>query len=237
MSTKSKTGLSFDPRGKILLLLLTVLIAVQAPTISFVYGLMLIIFLFAIVCRKERMAVINLLIFSIFCAIRVLAMDMKQGSLQTMIYAWMGLMFQVYPCGFMAGVILSTTKINEFLTAMNRARISKKVTIPMAVMLRYLPVIREDWHFIRDAMAQRGLSPSLWGFITKPSLTLECVYTPMLIAASRAADDLTVAAVTRGVESPKRRSCLVNVGLRWQDYGAISIFAGYYLTMKLAGAA
>lgn len=235
MRSRKKNTQSFDPRAKIVLMVLTVLAATQAPTLSFVWGLMVLIALLAVLCGKVRGAMITMLVFGLFCGIRTLAMQMKPGGAQTMIFAWMSLMFQVYPCGFMAGIILSTTRINEFLTAMTKLHISNKITIPMAVMLRYLPTIREDWHFIKDAMRQRGIAPNLWGLLTKPALTVECVYTPLLISASRAADELTVAAVTRGVEAPNRRSCLVKVQLRLQDYGIIFIFAAYYMVMIFGG--
>lgn len=237
MKQKRRSGLPFDSRCKIILLIITVLIATQAPALSFVCGLMLLIALFAVFCGKYKAACMNLLVFTVFYAARILAIQMRPGGAQTMLLAWLGLMYQVYPCGFMAGIILSTTKINEFLTAMTKAHVSKKITIPMAVMLRYLPTIREDRHFIKDAMRMRGISPTLWGFLTKPALTVECLYTPLLISASRAADELTVAAVTRGVEAPNRRSCLVQVHFALQDHIAILIFAIYFTAMKLGGAA
>lgn len=68
----------------------------------------------------------------------------------------------------LAGTVISTTKVGEFLSAMARLRCSKKLTIPLAVMLRYLPTIREDWHFIKDAIRLRDVSPTLWGFSESP---------------------------------------------------------------------
>lgn len=237
MKRKVRNKSLFDSRCKIILLIITVFIATQAPTLSCVWGLMLLIALFSVFCGKGKAACINLLVFTAFYLIRTLAVQMSPGGVQTMILAWLGLMYQVYPCGFMAGIILSTTKINEFLTAMTKARVSKKITIPMAVMLRYLPTIREDWHFIKDAMRMRNISPTLWGFLTNPTLTVECLYTPLLISASRVADELTVAAVTRGVEAPNRRSCLVQVHFTIRDYMAIFIFATYFIAMKFGGVA
>lgn len=237
MKRQARNESLFDSRCKIILLIITVFIATQAPALSFLCGLMLLIALFSVFCGKGKAAFINLLVFTALYAIRTLALQMRPGGVQTMILAWLSLMYQVYPCGFMAGIILSTTKINEFLTAMTKARVSPKITIPMAVMLRYLPTIREDWNFIKDAMRMRHISPTLWGFLTKPALTVECLYTPLLISASRAADELTVAAVTRGVESPNRRSCLVQVHFAIRDYMAILIFASYFIFMKFGGAA
>lgn len=114
----------------------------------------------------------------------------------------------------LAGLVISTTKVGEFLSAMARLRISKKLTIPIAVMLRYLPTIREDWHFIKDAMRLRDVSPTLRGFLKAPAMTVNCVYVPLLTAASKAADELSIASVTRGIENPKPRTCLVEIQMR-----------------------
>ena len=35
---------------------------------------------------------------------------------------------------------------------MEFARISKKITIPLAVMLQYIPTVREDWMYIKKVV-------------------------------------------------------------------------------------
>ena len=122
-----------------------------------------------------------------------------------MLIAFLGLVHKVYPCGILSGIIISTTKVGEFLSAMNRSHISQKIVIPVAVMLRYVPTIREDWHFIKDAMRMRDVSPNLKNFILHPAMTIECIYVPLMMAASKTADELTVASVTRGIENPTQR--------------------------------
>lgn len=139
------------------------------------------------------------------------------GALRTMFVAFLGLFHKVYPCGMLSGIVLSTTKVSEFLSAMNRVHAPKKLVIPLAVMLRYIPTIQEDWHYIKDAMRMRDISPSLKGFITNPSMTVECIYVPLMMAASKAADELSIASVTRGIENPKPRTCLVQIKFKISD--------------------
>ena len=69
-------------------------------------------------------------------------------------------------------------------------------------MLRYIPTIQEDWHFVKDAMRMRDVSPSLGGFLSHPGMTVECIYVPLMMMASKAADELSIASVTRGIENP-----------------------------------
>ena len=73
--------------------------------------------------------------------------------------------------------------------------------IPLAVMLRYVPTIQEDWRFIKDAMRMGCVAVSQ-GTLTHPAMTVECIYVPLMMAASKAADELFIASITRGIENP-----------------------------------
>ena len=133
-------------------------------------------------------------------------------------------MHKVYACGMLAGFVIATTKVGEFLSAMARLHVPKKLTIPIAVMLRYLPTIREDWHYIKDAMRLRDVSPTFFGFLKTPAMTVNCIYVPLLTAASKAADELSIASVTRGIENPKPRTCLVKIQMRAADLLTMALF-------------
>lgn len=117
------------------------------------------------------------------------------------------------------------------------AKVQKRgATFLLAALLCYLPVIREDWRFIKDAMRLRDVSPTLWGFLKAPARTVNCIYVPLLTAASKAADELTVAAVTRGIENPKPRTCLAEIRMRAADWLILALFAAF-LTVEIIGKA
>ena len=124
---------------------------------------------------------------------------------------------------------LSTTKVNDFLTAKNKSHIAKKIVIPLAVMLRYIPTVKEDWCYIKDAMRLRDVTPSVKGIIKNPVMTIECIYVPLMMVASKTADELSIAAVTRGIENPKPRTCLVRIKMKWIDWFIIALFISFFL--------
>ena len=165
--------------------------------------------------------------YALICVFTVWCMGMLVGTWQTMFIAFLGLVHKVYACGMLAGLVISTTKVGEFLSAMARLHIPKKLTIPIAVMLRYLPTIREDWYYIKGAMRLRDVSPTLAGFLKAPAMTINCIYVPLLTAASKAADELSIASVTRGIENPKPRTCLVKIQMRSADFLAIVLFTAF----------
>ncbi len=130
----------------------------------------------------------------------------------------------ILPCALLASIMISTTKVSEFMGALNKMRVSKKVIIPLTVMIRYFPVVFEDWKNIKDSMRMRDVSPTFWGgFLKNPSDTIECIYVPMLMSASKVSDELSAAAITRGIENPNPRTCMVKMKMKFCDYLSISL--------------
>ena len=220
----------FDPRAKLFLLLLTVLCAMFAPDLRFQFALVGLIGGFSALCGRWRYALRGTLAYGLLCAFTLWCVGNLSGTWRTIFVAFLGLVHKVYACGMLAGTVIATTRVNEFLAAMARLRCSRKLTIPLAVMLRYLPTIREDWRFIRNAMRLRDVSPTLWGFLRAPAMTVNCIYVPLLTAASKAADELSIASVTRGIENPRPRTCLAAIRMTPADWLAMGLMAAFLAT-------
>ena len=221
--------LQLDPRTKLFLILLCVLSSMFAPDLYFQFVLTALIGLLAAFCRKWQYALRGVMVYALICLFTVWSMQVMTGTWRTMFVAFLGLVHKVYACGMLAGLVISTTKVGEFLSAMVRLHVPKKLTSPIAVMLRYLPTIREDWHFIKDAMRLRDVSPTLVGFLKAPAMTVNCIYVPLLTAASKAADELSIASITRGIENPKPRTCLVKIRMRAADFLAMALFLAFFI--------
>lgn len=234
MSLKNKgTRAGFDPRTKLLLLVLVILSASTAPSLRYELGLVSLIALFALLCGRWKLAAGGMAFYGVIYLLSLAAAAMEPSAWQAVFLAFFGLIHKVYPCGMLAGLMVATTKVSEFLSAMNRIHAPKKLVIPFAVMLRYMPAIREDWRFIKDAMYLRDVSPTLGGLLRHPARTVECVYVPLLSAASKAADELSIASVTRGIENPKNRTCLQEIRFGGADLAAFLAFAAYFLAGQL----
>ncbi len=217
-----------DPRTKLLLILICVFSAMIAPSLRYEFCLVILIGILGVLCGKGKHALKAILFYTLVYLFTVWTMDTMTGTLRTMFIAFLGLFHKVYPCGMLSGIVLSTTKVSEFLSAMNRIHAPKKLVISLAVMLRYVPTIREDWRFIKDAMKMRDVSPSLKGFLTHPGMTVECIYVPLMMAASKAADELSIASVTRGIENPRPRTCLEQIRFGMADWIVLLCFLAFF---------
>lgn len=229
MGKNHKKGLWLDPRVKLFLILMCVLSSMFAPSLVYQFSLVILIAILGVLSGKWKYSVKSVCFYAVICVLTVWIMAVMTGTLRTMFIAFLGLFHKVYACGMLAGIVLSTTKVSEFLSAMNRTYAPKKFVIPFAVMLRYISTIQEDWHFIKDAMRMRDVSPSLGGFLKHPGMTVECIYVPLMMMASKAADELSIASVTRGIENPNPRTCLVQIKCGVADWVAMVIAVVFFV--------
>ena len=77
--------------------------------------------------------------------------------------------------------------------------VPEAVVIPCVVVIRFFPTIAEDYRQIRNAMALRGISSGGWGIVRHPTQSLEYILIPLLMNATNVAQDLSVAALTKGL--------------------------------------
>ena len=107
--------------------------------------------------------------------------------------------------------------------------IHKGFAVALSITLRYFPTMKEEWTFIKEAMALRGLSTSFPAVLRRPIKTMEYIYVPMLVSASKISDEITQAAVTRGIDHVQRRTCIETVRFSVFDVLVLAVYAGIVL--------
>ena len=127
---------------------------------------------------------------------------------------------------------ISTTKISEFMAAMNRMHASQGLSISLAVMMRFFPTLAEEYCSIRDAMKMRGIAFG-GGKITK-MITYRLI--PLLFSSISIGDELSAAAITRGLGAPVRRTNVCEIGFHVYDVLmmiVMSVMTGLYVWFSL----
>ena len=117
-------------------------------------------------------------------------------------------------CAF-AYYLMSSTTVSEFLTAMRRMRAPDAIAIPLAAMFRYFPTLAEEAGAIRDAMRMRGMGAVL----RSPLAHLERALVPLMMSTLRIGDELTAAALTKGLGSGPRTH-IQEIRMRPRDWAA-----------------
>ncbi|MCR4588329.1 MAG: energy-coupling factor transporter transmembrane protein EcfT [Lachnospiraceae bacterium] len=118
------------------------------------------------------------------------------------------------PAVFMARYTMATTKVSEFIAAGKKMHLPDTLLIPVSVIFRYFPTIGEEYSCIRDAMKMRGIC--LGG--GKASQMVEYRMVPLIADCTVIGEELSAAALTRGLEVGIQRTCIWNVKLRFLDY-------------------
>lgn len=97
---------------------------------------------------------------------------------------------------------VTTTRVSTLLTALNQLHAPRFLTIPLAVLFRFVPAALDKARGVLEAMRLRGYSGSyLW---RHPLDGIEKLVVPVLAASARSADDLSAAALIRGLGSGGR---------------------------------
>lgn len=106
-----------------------------------------------------------------------------------------GLIARLAPGLFLGYVAVVSIRVGELMVALERLRLPRQVVIPAAVVLRFIPTVREESAAVASAMSARGLS--LWR--VGPAAWLEYRLVPLMISTVKSGEELTQAALTRGL--------------------------------------
>ena len=118
---------------------------------------------------------------------------------------------RLIPCAAMASYAMRTTTVSEFIAAMERMHMPAQLTIPLSVMFRFFPTIRENAANIHEAMRMRGASSA------NVSKLIEYQLVPLVECTTRASDDLAASALVRGLGGPMRRTNIAAIGFHAAD--------------------
>lgn len=105
--------------------------------------------------------------------------------------------------------MIKTISLRQFVLAMRKMHIPQKMIIPISVTIRYFPAIKEEINYIKDAIRLRNI---------KPADKLEALLIPLMMSATATAEELSAAAVTRGIENPIKKTSITELKIRFRDY-------------------
>ena len=216
-ATRQKTGLVLDPRTK-LLVLITVTTLMFSTSNQGVMNLVkpvlsLIPFVLLLSARRVGTAAKYLVLYAVCFGLERLAMNVLSGMPSFLLMAVASIMTRFAPGIMTAAYLASTTSVSEFIAAMERMHMSEKITIPLSVIFRFLPTISEEAQSINDAMRMRGIRLGKCG----PAEWVEYRIVPLMISVVKIGDELSAAALTRGLGAPSKRTNVCEIGFRLQD--------------------
>ncbi|WZL82443.1 energy-coupling factor transporter transmembrane component T [Vallitaleaceae bacterium 9-2] len=205
-----------DPRTKIMILLI---INMSAFTVNawYVMALAAAIPLSLLWLTKQyRQTMLLTMVYASSLVLYILLLDTAHGSVSIVIAMLTSVINRMGPGLLMGYYLLRTTTVSEFIAAMERLKIPKQVTIPLSVMFRFFPTIKQEHTSINDAMKMRGVS---FGSSKGNILTLmEYRLIPLFISCVKIGEELSCSALTRGLGAETKRTNVCHIGFAWRDY-------------------
>lgn len=233
-----KTLLHLDPRTKLLMLAaFSVIVMIDVKNGPAYYVRVVLTFIPVILACLEGKIHIGAWFTTLFVlatAVKSFSQTYIGGSIGMLILFLCYMVTQFAPTMIMVWYCISTTKISELMAAMSRMHSPQGVSISIAVMMRFFPTLGEEYRSIRDAMKMRGIQ--LGG--GKPEKMIEYRIIPLLFSTVNIGDELSAAAITRGLGAPVKRTNVCEIGFHNLDLiliAATILLSGLYLFFSLGG--
>ncbi|MGN0367064.1 MAG: energy-coupling factor transporter transmembrane component T family protein [Suilimivivens sp.] len=142
--------------------------------------------------------------------------------------------FTVIPAIFM---FLVTTNPSEFAASMNKIGISYNVGYAIAIALRYIPDVQDEFTKIKHAQEARGIEMSGKASLLSRIKNTSSIIFPLIFSSMDRIDTVSNAMELRGYGKHKKRTWYMEKKLKRNDYLTIAftvIFAIVALTITFA---
>lgn len=214
--------LRLDPRAKLYLLLaanLLLFFHLSLPAeIWITCSLLCLIFL----AGKYQMGVRLSVLYGILVGCDIILIPVVSGVAANFIAMLTVGIRMMLPCIIAGSYAFSTTTVGEMVCGLRKLRVPESVIIPCVTVARFFPTIGEDYRQIRNAMAFRGITSGKGGLVRHPARTLEYILMPLLMNSNTVAQDLSVAAMSRGISLPGRHTSMVEIRMKAVDWLCMS---------------
>ena len=212
-SQKNHSGIVLDPRTK-LAVLTTIAVFILGGSYEGVMQYYIIVLaaiplLLLLSAGKWKGAVLYLLIFGGSLCLELFGLSYLTGVANFIAVAIVGLFLRFTPGIVMGYFVVTTTTVSFF------------------------PTVAEEWSAIGDAMRMRGVR---FGG-GKTGSILEYRMVPMMICSVKIGEELSAAALTRGLGGPVKRTNICKIWFRAQDIVLLLICLGAFAAQVYVWAA
>ena len=208
---EKKAIIPIDPRTKIFLTVTVSTIMVAGGTggiMTFIRPcLMALPMCLLVLSKRWKSAVKFSIVYAVLFLSELTVLPLLTGTWNFILGAAVGIYTHMLPGFIMGYYLIESTTVSEFVAAMERVHIPQKIVIPLSVVFRFFPTIGEEYAAIGDAMKMRGISS-----LRSPIKMLEYRVVPLMISVANIGEELSAAALTRGLGAPEKRTNICNIG-------------------------
>lgn len=198
-----------DPRIFLLLLLFANVITFFQKCIWVEIGWIVFMAILMLISKRFKMCVQWIVSFGVLLLLQYIILPITPEMISMIFMILVNYSVRMFPCLMIGTLMLKEVSLRRFVLAMRKLHVSEKLIIALSVTIRYFPAIKEETQYIKDAMSLRKI---------KASKRLEAMLVPLMMSATVTAEELSAAAVTRGIENPIKKTSLLTLKLNKIDY-------------------
>jgi len=218
--------MKLDPRTKLFMVFVVSLIVMMSATTPFLWAIRLSITLIPIILmileKKYSSALKFLLAYASALVLTFYFLsEQSEGLIASLLIGYCGIVVQFMPAIITAWYVVRTTKIGEFMSCMQKMHVPDGIAVSLAVVMRFFPTIKEEYSSINDAMRMRGVM--LGGGNVLRMFEFRMI--PLLFSCVNIGEELSAAAITRGLGGDAKRSSVIELKLGVADYLLMTFLA------------
>ena len=215
MSSSGKIHtLKFDPRTELLLLAIANVVAFTQHSVQVEIAWVVLLLLLIIACGCKKAAGKLAIAFGLCLLLQYYVFPNGPKIIASSFIIIVSYARKIFPCLIVGTLILQKTPVQELMAALRKCHIPQGLIIPLSVTIRYFPALKEEIGYIRDAMKLRDI---------RGAEKIECLLVPIMISATTTAEELSAAAVTRGIENPAPKTSMVVMKFGLQDFLCLAL--------------
>ncbi len=162
----------------------------------------------------------------------VIALVIMQGfvllSHIEMPYSWLRAVLGVFgfagymtsrllPLIMVAHTIIKKIPSSTLVYALRKMHFHKGFVLSLTVAIRFLPTARQEFIFIRESMRMRGIEITGKNFFKHPAMIIEYSLVPILFRSVKISEEMTAAAMVKGIEYEGKKTNLSNIKMTIYD--------------------
>ena len=218
--------MKLDPRTKLFMVFIVSLIVMMSATTPLLWAVRLSITLIPIILmileKKYSSALKFLLAYASALVLTFYFLsEQSEGLIASLLIGYCGIVVQFMPAIITAWYVVRTTKIGEFMSCMQKMHVPDGIAVSLAVVMRFFPTIKEEYSSINDAMRMRGVM--LGGGNVLRMFEFRMI--PLLFSCVNIGEELSAAAITRGLGGEVKRSSVIELKLGIADYLIMTFLA------------
>lgn len=216
--TQYKKKSLLDPRAKLLLVFMEAVLVLASAGGERLFWFRIVFtvlpFLLLITAKRHKNCIIGLIVIAIIYILEAFIFPYMRGVPANIMLIVIMIVRRFLPAYLTGVYVINTTTVSEFKAGMDKLHMSDALTIPMCVMFRFFPTIREENNSIRAAMKMRGVR---FGG-GKVMRILEYRIVPMITCTAKIGEELSASALTRGLSRQKKRTNICHIGFGLFDW-------------------